>query len=82
MDQVLYIGTVGTLDLKAQYAGVNIGTIKGNALVKQQYGQGLNVGSVSNLDLDAQYVNVNVGTVHGNANVKQQYNDISIGICE
>ncbi|WP_157262881.1 hypothetical protein [Pedobacter steynii] len=75
----LTVGTIGTLDLDAQYTTVNIKTIKGNATVKQQYGKGLNIGAVNNLELDAQYVNVNLGTIHGNATVKQQYNSISIG---
>ena len=74
----LTIGTVGTLDLNAQYVGVNIQKIRGNAIVKQQYGSGLTIGSVDNLELDAQYANVTLGTINGNANVKQQYNNISI----
>ena len=74
----LTIGTVGTLDLNAQYVGVNIQKIRGNATVKQQYGSGLTIGAVDNLELDAQYVNVTLGTINGNANVKQQYNSISI----
>ncbi|NQX41837.1 hypothetical protein SAMN05421820_109103 [Pedobacter steynii] len=74
----LTIGTVGTLDLNAQYVGVNIQKIRGNATVKQQYGSGLTIGSVDNLELDVQYANVTLGTINGNANVKQQYNNISI----
>jgi hypothetical protein len=75
----LTIGTVNTLDLNAQYAEVNITTIKGNASIKQQYGTGLSIGSVDNLNLNAQYVSVNVGTIKGNATVDQQYNNLSIG---
>ncbi|EDM36408.1 hypothetical protein PBAL39_11907 [Pedobacter sp. BAL39] len=74
----LAIAVVGTLDLNAQYAGVNIGSIKGDAVIRQQYGSGLTIGSVDNLDLDAQYTNVNIGTVSGNAAIKQQYNNITI----
>jgi len=73
------IGTVNTLDLNAQYAEVNVTTIKGNATIKQQYGSGLSIGSVDNLNLNAQYVSVNVGTIKGNATVNQQYNNLSIG---
>lgn len=75
----LKLGTVGTLDLDAQYVGVTITAIKGDAQIKQQYGKGLNIGSVNNLDLNAQYTNVNVSIVNGNANIRQQYNNITIG---
>lgn len=75
----LTIGTAGTLDLNAQYASVNITTIKGDALIKQQYGSGLKIGSVNNLDLDVQYATVNVGTVKGAATIKQQYNSLTMG---
>lgn len=75
----LTLGTVGTLDLNAQYAGVHIGAIKGNAIIRQQYGSGLTIGSVGSLDLDAQYANVNIGAINGNAALKQQYNNLSIG---
>jgi hypothetical protein len=73
------IGTVNTLDLNAQYAGVKITTIKGNANIKQQYGSGVTIGSVDNLNLNAQYANINVSTIKGNANIDQQYNNLSIG---
>lgn len=73
------IGTVNTLDLNAQYAGVKITTIKGNANIKQQYGSGVTIGSVDNLTLNAQYANINVSTIKGNANIDQQYNNLSIG---
>lgn len=75
----LNIGTVGTLELDAQYVPVNITTIKGDAVIKQQYGKGLSIGTVNNLELNAQYTNVNLTTVNGNANIKQQYNSITIG---
>lgn len=75
----LTIGTVGTLDLDAQYAGVTISMIKGDAVIKQQYGSGLKIGSVGNLDLDVQYASVNVGTVKGSAVIKQQYNSLTLG---
>lgn len=75
----LKLGTIGTLDLDAQYVGVTIATIKGDAVIKQQYGKGLNIGTVNNLELNAQYTNVNVTAVNGNANIRQQYNNITIG---
>ncbi|MBB2150233.1 hypothetical protein [Pedobacter gandavensis] len=75
----LVLGTIGTLELDAQYTGVVINTIKGDAVINQQYGKGLSIGSVRNLDLDAQYTNVNLTTINGNATIKQQYNSLSIG---
>ena len=77
--KVLTIGTIGTLDLNVQYAGANIGSVKGNAIIKKQYGGSLVIGSVDNLDLDAQYTNVNITTVNGNALIKQQYNKLTLG---
>jgi len=75
----LTIGTVGDLNLTAQYAAVNITAIRGNAVIKQQYGSGLKIGSVNNLELLAQYVNVDITAIKGDATVKQQYNSIAIG---
>jgi len=73
------IGTVNTIDLNVQYAGVKITTIKGNATIKQQYGSGVTIGSVDDINLNAQYSNVNINTIRGNANVNQQYNNLTIG---
>jgi hypothetical protein len=73
------IGTIGTLDLDAQYSAVNINTIKGNAVIKQQYGSGLTIGSVENLNLDIQYASVNINNIRGNAVIGQQYNSLTLG---
>ncbi|TCD02993.1 hypothetical protein [Pedobacter psychroterrae] len=73
------IGTVGRLNLDAQYAAVKVGTIKENATIKQQYGSGLTIGSVDNLDLNAQYASVNITTIKGSAKINQQYNNLVIG---
>ena len=75
----LTIGTVGVLNLNAQYANVDITAVKGDAVIKQQYGSGLKLGSVNNLDLDVQYANVNITTVKGSATIKQQYNSLTLG---
>jgi hypothetical protein len=75
----LTIGIAGTLDLDAQYAAVNINTIKGSAIIKQQYGSGLVLGIVENLDIKAQYADVTVNTVRGNAKIDQQYSNLNIG---
>lgn len=76
----LTLGIAGALNLEAQYAGVNIGTVKGDATIKQQYGPGLNIGQIRNLDLNSQYVNVKIGTVNGNAKIIHQYNNLKIGM--
>lgn len=75
----LTIGTAGALDINAQYAAVNVNTIKGDAVIKQQYGSGLTIGSVHDLDLNAQYCNVNVNSIKGDAKIDQQYNNLTIG---
>jgi hypothetical protein len=75
----LTIGTAGTLNLNAQYANVNITTVRGDAVIRQQYGSGLKIGAVGNLDLDVQYASVNISTVKGVAVIKQQYNSLTIG---
>jgi len=75
----LTIGTAGALDIDAQYAAVNVSTIRGDAVIKQQYGSGLAVGTVHNLDLNAQYCNVNINSIKGEAKIDQQYNNLTIG---
>jgi hypothetical protein len=72
------IGTVGTLDIDAQYAAVNVTTVKGSAIVKQQYGSGVTFGSIGNLNINAQYATVKVGTLRGNLTSKQQYGKLII----
>lgn len=74
----LTIGSVAELNLSAQYATVDITTIRGNAVIKQQYGSGLKIGSVNNLDLNVQYAEVEIGNIRGEATIKQQYNSIRI----
>ena len=75
----LSIGTVGSIDLDAQYAKVTINTVKDKALIKQQYGSGLSIGSTSDLDLDIQYANANVNTISGTAKIRQQYSSLTLG---
>ena len=73
------IGAVGTLELDAEYVGVNINTIRRSADIKVQYGKGLTVGNIGgNLLLSAEYAKVNINTVKGNTVVKQAYGDLNI----
>ncbi len=74
----LTLGTIGVLDLNAQYCSVNIGTIKTDAQIQLQYGGGLTLGTTGNLTIDAQYAAVNIATLNGNATVKQQYNKFNV----
>lgn len=73
------LGTIGTLNLNAQYTKVDITSITGEAVIEQQYGQGLTIGSVGSLNLDAQYIKVKIGSVKRNgAIVNQQYGSLDI----
>jgi len=73
------IGSVGTLELDAEYVGVNINTIRKSADIKIQYGKGLTIGTIAgNLLLNAEYAKVNINTVKGNTVVKQSYGDLNI----
>lgn len=73
------IGTVGSLNLNAQYTKVDIINITGEAVIEQQYGAGLTIGSVGQLNLDAQYTKVKVGAVKRNGTiVNQQYGSLEI----
>jgi hypothetical protein len=74
----LTIGTIGNLDLSAQYSGVKINAINGNAVIKQQYGSGLSIGAVDNLDISSQYASVNVGKLKGNGKLSGQYSKVNI----
>ena len=73
------IGSAGTLELDAEYVGVNINTIRRSADLKIQYGKGLTVGTIGgNLLLNAEYAKVNINTVKGNLVAKQAYGDFNI----
>ncbi|WP_231625470.1 hypothetical protein [Pedobacter sp. R20-19] len=73
------IGSVGTLELDAEYVAVNINSIRRSADLKIQYGKGLTVGTIGgNLLLNAEYAKVNINTVKGNMVAKQAYGDLTI----
>lgn len=73
------IGSVGTLELDAEYVGVNINTIRRSADIKVQYGKGLTIGTIGgNLLLNSEYAKVNINTVRGNTVIKQAYGDLNI----
>jgi hypothetical protein len=76
----LTLGTVGSLNLNAQYVKADIKAITGDAVINQQYGEGLSLGSVGQLSLDAQYTKVHIQAVKGNNNgIKIQYGGLEIG---
>ncbi len=58
--------------LDVQYGKTTVHEIS-KAVIKQQYGSGLDLAIVGSLELDAQYAAVTIGTIKGNASVKQQY---------
>lgn len=73
------IGSVGTLELVAEYVAVNINTIRRSADIKVEYGKGLTIGTIGgNLLLNAEYAKVNINSVKGNTVVKQAYGDLNI----
>lgn len=73
------IGAISTLELDAQYVGVNINTIRKSADIKVQYGPGLKVGTIGgNLLLNTEYANVNINTIRGNTVIKESYGDLKI----
>ena len=74
------IGSIGTLQLDAEYVPVNVNTITKSANIKIQYGSGLTVGSIAgNLLLNSEYAKVNINSVKGNTVIKQGYGSLSIG---
>lgn len=73
------IGSAGTLELDAEYVGVNINTIRKSADLSVQYGKGLTVGTIGgNLLLNTEYARVNINTIRGNTVAKQAYADLTI----
>jgi hypothetical protein len=79
----LTLGTVGSLNLTAQYVKADIKSITGDAVINQQYGEGLTLGTVGQLNLDAQYTKVRIQSVKRSANaIKIQYGGLEIGSIE
>ena len=73
------LGTIGSLNLDAQYTQVDITSVTNDLVVSQQYGNGLTIGSVGSLNLDAQYIKVKIGSVKRNgAIINQQYGNLDI----
>ncbi|WP_235528626.1 hypothetical protein [Pedobacter sp. Leaf194] len=73
------IGSVGTLQLDAEYVPVNVNTISKSANIKIQYGAGLTVGSIAgNLLLNSEYAKVNINSIKGNTVIKQSYSSLTL----
>lgn len=73
------IGSVGTLQLDAEYVSVNVNTISKSANIKVQYGGGLTVGSIAgNLLLNSEYAKVNINSIKGNTVIKQSYSSLAL----
>jgi hypothetical protein len=79
----LSLGTVGALNLTAQYVKTDIKAITGDAVINQEYGEGLTLGTVGHLTLDAQYTKVRIQSIKGNRNIiRIQYGGLDIGSIE
>ncbi|RZL47179.1 MAG: hypothetical protein EOP00_12700 [Pedobacter sp.] len=73
------IGTVGTLDIDAQYTAVNITSVKGAASIKHQYGGGVKIGSVGGaINVNSQYTSVKISNLRGNLISRAQYGSVNI----
>jgi len=71
------IGSVGTIQVDAEYVPVSINTISKSANIKIQYGGGLTVGSIAgNLLLSSEYAKVNINSIKGNTVIKQSYGSL------
>lgn len=74
------IGTANGLNLHAQYAKVNIGTITNDAQIRQEYGEGLVLGTVGSLVLNAQYIKVNIREIrNAAASIRLDYATLQLG---
>jgi len=68
--------------ISVQYGNSNILSVN-KAVIKHQYGSGLNIVTAGTLDVDAQYAAVTLATIKGNAVIKQQYGaGLTIGAVE
>ncbi|WP_245221949.1 hypothetical protein [Pedobacter kyungheensis] len=73
------IGSVGTLELAAEYVAVNVNTIRKSADIKVEYGGGLTVGNIGgNLLLNTEYAKVDINSVKGNTVIKQGYGSLNL----
>jgi len=73
------IGSVGTLQLDAEYVPVNVNTVTKSANIKIQYGSGLTIGSIGgNLLLNSEYAKVNINNIKGNTVIKQSYSSLTL----
>lgn len=72
------IGSIGEVELLAQYTDVNIGEIKQASTIKQQYGNGISIGSAGPLTATVQYSTLKIGNLEGSLTSKVQYGKIII----
>lgn len=73
------IGSVGTIEISAEYVPVNINTIRKSADIKVEYGSGLTVGNIGgNLLLHTEYAKININSIKGNTVIQQGYGSLSI----
>ncbi len=74
----LTIGSIGEIELLAQYTDVNIGEIKQSSIIKQQYGFGITIGNAGPLSATVQYSTLKIGNLQGSLTSKVQYGKVNI----
>jgi hypothetical protein len=74
----LNIGSIGELELVAQYTSVNIGEIKKTSTIQQQYGNGITIGSTGPLNATVQYSALKIGNLQGSLTSIVQYGKVNI----
>ena len=74
----LTIGSIGEIELVAQYTNVNIGEIKQMSTIEQQYGPSITIGSAGPLNATVQYSTLKIGNLQGSLMSKVQYGKVNI----
>lgn len=74
----LTIGSIGEIELVAQYTNVNIGEIKQMSTIEQQYGPSITIGSAGPLNAMVQYSTLKIGNLQGSLTSKVQYGKVNI----
>lgn len=58
--------------INVEYGKTEVGAING-AVIKHNYGSGVNIGEANTLDIDASYVGINIGTIKKSIKISQEY---------
>jgi hypothetical protein len=74
----LTIGEINSIDLDAQFAKVNINTIKNSGNIRMEYGSGINIGNANNLTLNSHFIRTKIINLTGNTAAKLEYGGLSV----